>query len=316
MVPAAQVVQAVAEQAVHPEPQDTQLPLLESRKKPVSHAAHAVPLGALVHPVVQVQVPAELQEPFKQLHLEGAVDGSGVERHAPVPDGPSSHLSQLLGHLEQLGPKKPGWQSSQDGPVNPAGHTHLPWVEQVALEEQAGEHVLDWISLMEMDEAMARDGGSWDQNGKLSQITTREVDEPVVASIAAQVLGAMRKEPRPSAVALNVLGLVGWEINLGWPMKPSVGYDNTPGWRTRERGREGVAGAEAAVVLVKPFPMDTVDEDEVRAFCKFESETEDVYVPGSKMKSVSLVDNVAPKMVIFVVPWRHWLVVHTSTDLL
>jgi hypothetical protein len=97
-VPGAQVVQAVAVQAVQPEPQDTQLLLLESRKKPASHVAHAVPLGALVHPVRQVQVPEELQEPFKQLHLEGASDGSGVERHAPVPDGPSSHLSQLLGH--------------------------------------------------------------------------------------------------------------------------------------------------------------------------------------------------------------------------
>jgi hypothetical protein len=138
----------------------------------------------------------------------------------------------------------------------------------------------------------------------------------VVASSTAQVLGAMRNEPRPSVVALNELGLGGWEMNLGWPTKPSIGYDNTPGWRARVSGREGVAGAEAAVVFVKPFPMDTVDEEEVRAFCKFESETEGVYVPGSKMKSVSLVDNVAPKMVIFVVPWRHWLVVHTSTDLL
>lgn len=116
----------------------------------------------------------------------------------------------------------------------------------------------------------------------------------MVASITAQVLGAMRKEPRPSAVPLNELGLVGWEMNLGWPTKPSVGYDNTPGWRTRESGREGVAGAEAAVELVKPFPMDTVDEEEVKAFCKFKSETEGVYVPGNKTKSVSLVDNVAP----------------------
>lgn len=97
MVPAAQVVQAVAVQPVQPEPQDTQLPL-ESRKKPVSHVAHNVPLGALVHPVTQVQALDEVQEPFKQLQLEGAVDGIGVERHAPVPDGPSSHLSQLLGH--------------------------------------------------------------------------------------------------------------------------------------------------------------------------------------------------------------------------
>lgn len=48
------------------------------------------------------------------------------------------------------------------------------------------------------------------------------------------------------------------------------------------------------MVLVKPIPMDTVDEEEVKAFCKFESETEGVYVPGSKIKSVSLVDNVAP----------------------
>ena len=96
-VPGRQVVQAVAVQALQPEPQDTQLLLLGSRKKPASHVAHAVPLGALVHPARQVQVPP-LQEPFKQLHLEGAFEGSGVERQAPVPDGPSSHLSQLPGH--------------------------------------------------------------------------------------------------------------------------------------------------------------------------------------------------------------------------
>lgn len=96
-VPGRQVVQAVAVQALQPEPQDTQLLLLGSRKKPVSHVAHAVPLGALIHPARQVQVPP-LQVPFKQLHLEGAFEGSGVERQAPVPDGPSSHLSQLPGH--------------------------------------------------------------------------------------------------------------------------------------------------------------------------------------------------------------------------
>jgi hypothetical protein len=128
----------------------------------------------------------------------------------------------------------------------------------------------------------------------LSQTTTREVDEPLVASIAAQVLGDMRREPRPSAVPLKELGLVGWEMKIGLPTKPSVGYDNTPGWRARESGREGGAGAVAAVLLVKPFPMDTVDEEEVRAFCRSESETEGVYVPGSRTKSVSLVDNVAP----------------------
>ena len=50
----------------------------------------------------------------------------------------------------------------------------------------------------------------------------------------------------------------------------------------------------AAVLLEKPFPRDTVDEEDVRAFCRSESDTEEVYVPGSKMKSVSLVDNVAP----------------------
>lgn len=98
MVPGAQVVQPVAVQVLQPEPQDTQLLLLESRKKPTSHAAHAVPLGALVHPVRQAQEVDELQVPFKQLHLEGAFEGSGVERQAPVPDAPSSHLSQLLGH--------------------------------------------------------------------------------------------------------------------------------------------------------------------------------------------------------------------------
>ena len=52
----------------------------------------------------------------------------------------------------------------------------------------------------------------------------------------------------------------------------------------------------AAVLLVKPFPRDTVDEEEVRAFCRSESETEGVYVPGSRMNLVLLVDNEAATM--------------------
>jgi hypothetical protein len=110
---------------------------------------------------------------------------------------------------------------------------------------------------------------------------------------------------------LNEFGAVGWEIKVGLPMKPSVWYDNTPGRRARESGREGGRGAVAAVLLVKPTVKDRVDEGEVRAFCKSESETEDVYVPGSKTKSVSVVDNVAPKFVIFVVPLRHCPALHT-----
>jgi hypothetical protein len=159
-VPGTQVVQAVGEQALQPEPHERQFPLLESRKKPVSHVAHAVPLEALTHPVIQVQVPDELQEPFRQLHLEGAFEGSGVTRQAPVPDSPSSHLSQSLGHLEQLGPKKPFSQVSQEAPVNPAGQTHLPSVEHMALEEHAGEHVVVWMSLRVTEEAIASEGGS------------------------------------------------------------------------------------------------------------------------------------------------------------
>ena len=82
----------------------------------------------------------------------------------------------------------------------------------------------------------------------------------------------------------------------------------------------------AAILLEKPLPRDTMDEEDVRAFCSSESDTEDVYVPGSKIKSVSLVDNVAPtdegryldgqgldpdrkeectQFVIFVLPLRH-----------
>jgi hypothetical protein len=99
-------------------------------------------------------------------------------------------------------------------------------------------------------------------------------------------------------------------MKVGTPRKPSVGYDNRPGWRVRVSGREGGPGAVgavllAAVLLAKPTPMDTVDDEEVSAFCKSESGTEGVYVPGSKMKFVSLVNNVAPKFVIFVVPLRH-----------
>ena len=76
---------------------------------------------------------------------------------------------------------------------------------------------------------MASECGSSDQNGKLSQITTRDVDEPLESSIAAQVFGAMRKEPRKMRVLLNELGFERWEIKVGSPTKPLSGYDDTPG---------------------------------------------------------------------------------------
>jgi hypothetical protein len=47
---------------------------------------------ALAHPARQVRASDESQVLFKQLHLEGAFGRSGIERHAPVPDFPSSHL--------------------------------------------------------------------------------------------------------------------------------------------------------------------------------------------------------------------------------
>jgi hypothetical protein len=68
----------------------------------------------------------------------------------------------------------------------------------VALEAHASERVLVWISLTEMDEVMASEGGSWVQNGK------------VVSDLDEEPVGGLDCRP----------GVWVWGKNIvGWGMK-------------------------------------------------------------------------------------------------
>jgi hypothetical protein len=66
-------------------------------KNPFAQLEHAVEFPGLVaQPLLQVQDPEEEQTPLRQLQEEGRLDAV-VERHFPVPAGPSSHVRQLGG---------------------------------------------------------------------------------------------------------------------------------------------------------------------------------------------------------------------------
>lgn len=65
----------------------------------------------------------------------------------------------------------------------------------------------------------------------MSQITTRDLLPPLVASIAAQVLEEMSKEPRLTLVAVKEeeFAEAGNGMNVGSPVNRSDGYDKRPG---------------------------------------------------------------------------------------
>lgn len=102
-------------------------------------------------------------------------------RQRPVPEIPSSHVSQLDGQAVQLGPKNPLAQVSQEEPVNPGEQAHVPADVQVPELAQTGEHTLDSMSSMEMVPALF--AGSWETSGTDSQKTTRLLEEPELAII-------------------------------------------------------------------------------------------------------------------------------------
>lgn len=157
-----------SEHCEHPRAHTPQSPVVV-RKNPTAQPEHFVPSLLSTQPVLQVQLPPVPQTPFTQLHFRGSVSPTWVERQRPLPEVPSSHLSQPEGHGWHFGPKKPGAHDSHDEPPNSAGQMHCPAAEQTPAPEQAGEQLVDWMS------SNASDGvrETWETSGTDSHRTTR-----------------------------------------------------------------------------------------------------------------------------------------------
>lgn len=74
------------------------------------------------------------------------------ERQRPLPELPSSQVSQPVGQGAHCGPKKPGAHDSQDEPAKLDGQTHWPVAEHRPAPEHAGEQLVDWMSRRLSDE--------------------------------------------------------------------------------------------------------------------------------------------------------------------
>jgi hypothetical protein len=104
------------------------------------------------------------------LQLDGRFDTTGTKQR-PVPEIPSSHEVHPDGHAWHVGPKKPDEHTSQDAPVNPLGHWHVPEAEQMPFPEHAGEQVDDCRLSNDRDpDALA---GSWLTSGTEFHMMTR-----------------------------------------------------------------------------------------------------------------------------------------------
>ena len=78
---------------------------------------------------------------------------------------------QPEGQALHVGPKYPGAHDSQEVPLNPVGHVHVPEAEQTPLPEQGGEHAVDCKFRRESEpEAVS---GSWLTSGIEFQTMTR-----------------------------------------------------------------------------------------------------------------------------------------------
>lgn len=173
-----------------------------------------MPFGALVKPVVHVQLPLAPQTPLTQLHDAGALAGV-VTRQRPLPVNPSSHLAQPLGHAAQLGPKNPAAQLSHDAPVKPAAQVHVPAAVQMPDDAHGGEHAAD--SMSKRVRVLGALVGSWAVSGMESQTMTRAFPE-AGELMAIQTLEDSAREPRVSGVEeLTPMGVVGMEVNAGCP---------------------------------------------------------------------------------------------------
>ena len=129
---------------------------------------HCVPSLPVVNPGVHVHEPLAPHTPLLQLQVDGASATVGI-KHRPVPVMPSSQVVQPVGHAWHVGPKNPEAQVSQEVPLNPVWHWHVPDVVHTPAVEQEGVHADDWISKRERDPCM----GSWAMSGTEFQMMTR-----------------------------------------------------------------------------------------------------------------------------------------------
>jgi len=201
---------------VQPIAQTLQSPV-DDRKKPEEHCAHAVPLAAVVHPVLQVHCPFAWQTPFRQLQLEEGLL-TMVVKHRPVPEIPWSQDVHPAGHGAQVGPKKPEAHDSQDPPVNPGAQLHVPDEEQTPELAQGGEHAEDSMSRSERDPELVE--GSCVTSGTEFHSTTRLLDP---AFTATQTFEERASEPADNGVEVFEAGEEGSCAKEAFPEKREWG---------------------------------------------------------------------------------------------
>ena len=168
----------------------------------MAHCAQAVPLVAVVQPERHVHCPFAPHSPFSQLQLDGRLLTVAV-KHRPLPDMPSSHDVQPLGHGWHFGTKNPDAQDSHEVPLKPVGHVQEPEAEHTPEPAQGGEHAADCMSTRERE--FAEPVGSWVKSGMESQKITRLL-EPVLT--ATQTFDDREREP-DNGVEVFEIGVVG-----------------------------------------------------------------------------------------------------------
>jgi hypothetical protein len=152
---------------------------------------------------MQVHCPLEPHSPLIQLQLDGGFVTIG-DKQRPVPDNPSSQEVHPEGHAWHVGPKKPVAQDSQDEPVKPLGHEHVPAAEQTPFPEQGGEQDDDCRLSNDMDpDALA---GSWLTSGIEFHNMTRLLPP---ADTAAQTFPERATEDAVSGIDVFPTGDVG-----------------------------------------------------------------------------------------------------------
>ncbi|PSR73303.1 hypothetical protein PHLCEN_2v10831 [Hermanssonia centrifuga] len=239
-------------------------------------------LAFCVKPVLQ-----EMQSPVPSAHWAVELLTVGIKQR-PLPEIPSSQEEHPAGHAWQFGPKKPEAQVSQDVPLNPGGHEHVPDAEQIPAPAHGGEHADDCISRIEIllsDEPE----GNCDKSGIESQRIRRSVEDGPDAT-AAHMLSETINDPADVEVESLEALFVGSAL--------SPGYSAIPASSARFNGSEN----EDELALANPgAKASSAEEEESKTWsnCGFVLE---VYCPGSNRTFVGVSDDdkTAPAM-------RNWI---------
>lgn len=151
-------------------------------------------------------------------------------------------------------PKKPGEQVSQEDPVKPGAHVHVPEELQIPAPAHGGEHAEDWMSTRENEPEL--EDGSCLTSGIESQRIMRLLPFPVLTD--TQTLDERAIEPALRGVELLEPGEDDRAENDAWPEYSEPGYAARPGPRAKFRGRE------REDVVLKPGDGVRLAEDAVR----------------------------------------------------